>query len=308
AAPFLIAAGIALLWWAAAQVGGIGTILREADALTQEQRTLGFPTFLSGLFLPWLTAIVGYWATLSLNIPDFTRYARSQKDQAVGQALGLLTTMPLFAFIGVAVTGATLILYGEAIWNPVELVARLAEERGSPLLGLVAMLVIALATLSTNIAANVVAPANTFSNLAPRRISFRAGGLIAGVIGILIFPWLLLEMYQGWLISYSGLLGAAGGVILCDYVLVRRGRLALRDLYLEEGVYRYRGGVNPSAMLALAAGVGVALLGLLDARLRFLFDGAWFSATLVSFALYAVLMRRGAAAAPDRQPVPPAIS
>ncbi|HEV2131067.1 MAG TPA: NCS1 family nucleobase:cation symporter-1, partial [Longimicrobiaceae bacterium] len=283
AAPFLIAAGIALLWWAAAQVGGIGTILREADALTQEQRTLGFPTFLSGLFLPWLTAMVGYWATLSLNIPDFTRYARSQRDQAVGQALGLLTTMPLFAFIGVAVTGATLILYGEAIWNPVELVARLAEERGSPLLGLLAMLVIALATLSTNIAANVVAPANTFSNLSPRRISFRAGGLIAGVIGILIFPWLLLEMYQGWLISYSGLLGAAGGVILCDYVLVRRGRLALRDLYLEEGVYRYQGGVNVRAMAALAAGVAVALLGLVHPRLAFLFDGAWFSATAVAF-------------------------
>ncbi|MGI9181516.1 MAG: NCS1 family nucleobase:cation symporter-1 [Longimicrobiaceae bacterium] len=297
AAPFLIAAGIALLAWAVSQVGGIGTILREADALTQQERAIPASTFLLTLFLPWVTAMVGYWATLSLNIPDFTRYAKSQRDQAVGQAIGLLTTMPLFAFIGVAVTGATLILYGEAIWNPVDLVARLAAERGSALLGIVAMLVIALATLSTNIAANVVAPANTFSNLAPQRISFRLGGLIAGLVGIFIFPWLLLEMYQGWLISYSGLLGAVGGVILCDYVLVRRGRLALRDLYLEEGIYRYTGGVNHSAVMALAAGILVALAGLLHPRLAFLFDGAWFSATLVSFVLYALLMRRRTLAA-----------
>lgn len=304
-APLLIGAGLALLWWAAGRVGGMGALLRQADTLS---RAPGTPTvsFL-GVFLPWVTAMVGYWATLSLNIPDFTRYARSQKDQAVGQALGLLTTMPLFAFIGVAVTSATVILYGEAVWNPVELVARLAREQGSPLLGVAAMLVIAVATLTTNIAANVVGPAFTFSNLAPRRITFRTGGLIAGVIGILIFPWKLLDMYQGWLITYSGLLGAVGGVILADYLLVRRRELSLRDLYLENGIYAYRGGVNPRAMAALAAGVAVALAGTAHPSLRFLFDGAWFSATLASFAVYALLMRPAPAGALHPQPATPEI-
>jgi len=245
---------------------------------------------LLSLFIPWVTAMVGYWATLSLNIPDFTRHAKSQADQAVGQALGLLTTMPLYAFIGVAVTSATVILYGQAIWNPVDLVARLTAESGSPLLGLVAMLALMVATLTTNIAANIVAPANSLANLAPRRIGFRTGGLIAGAIGIAIFPWKLLDAYQTWLITYSGLLGAVGGVLICDYVVIRRGTLALRDLYAEDGAYRYDGGVNRSAMIALAAGILVALAGLLHPRLAFLFDGAWFSAAIVSFLVYWVLM------------------
>jgi len=304
-APLLIGAGVALLWWAAARVGGIGTLLAQADDLTRSRPALPFGAFALSVFLPWVTAMVGYWATLSLNIPDFTRYARSQKDQAVGQALGLLTTMPLFAFIGVAVTSATLIVYGEAVWNPVDLVARLTREAGSPVLGIVSMAVIAVATLTTNIAANVVGPAFTFSNLAPRRVSFRAGGMIAGVIGVLIFPWKLLDMYQGWLISYSGLLGAAGGVILADYLVVRRMRLSLPDLYREDGAYRYSGGVNPRAMAALAAGVAVALVGTLHPSLRFLFDGAWFSATLVSFALYALLMRPARTGAAHPTPAAP---
>lgn len=291
AAPFLILMGVALLAWAVARVGGIGTILRESDALIQAGGPRGFGPFMLGLFVPWVTAMVGYWATLSLNIPDFTRYAKSQEDQAIGQALGLLTTMPLFAFIGVAVTSATVILFGEAIWNPVDLVARLTSEGGRPVLGVVAMFAIVVATLSTNIAANVVAPANSFSNLAPRRIDFRAGGTIAALLGILIFPWKLLDAYQAWLITYSGLLGAVGGVIVCDYVLVRRGVLDLRALYTEGSVYAYGDGVNARAMWALAAGVAVALAGLLHPSLAFLFDGAWFSAALASFALYYVLMK-----------------
>jgi NCS1 family nucleobase:cation symporter-1 len=301
AAPLLIASGIALLMWASGAVGGIKTILTQADALTQE-RELPTGSFVLAVFLPWMTAMVGYWATLSLNIPDFTRYARSQRDQALGQALGLLTTMPLFAFIGIAVTSATLIVYGEAIWNPVDLVARLATEQANPLLGILSMLVIAIATLSTNIAANVVAPANTFSNVAPRRVSFRAGGLIAGGIAILIFPWKLLDMYQGWLISYSGLLGAAGGVILADYLVVRRGRLSVPDLYSEDGAYGYHRGVNPNAIIALAAGIAVALAGTLHPSLRFLFDGAWFSATAVAAGLYAGLMRRQSSVVSRRSP------
>jgi len=291
AAPFLVVMGLALLGWAAGRVGGLGVILRQSSTLSAGAAG---PEggMLWGLFVPWVTAMVGYWATLSLNIPDFTRYARSQKDQMMGQAVGLLTTMPLFAFIGIAVTSATVIWYGEAIWNPVDLIARITAEGGSPVIGVAAMFAIILATLSTNIAANVVAPANSFANLSPRHITFRAGGLIAGLLGIVILPWRLLDMYQTWLISYSGLLGAVGGVIVCDYVVIRHGVLALRDLYLPDGIYAYRAGINRSAIAALAGGILAALAGTLHPALHFLFSGAWFSAALVSFAIYYSLMRR----------------
>jgi NCS1 family nucleobase:cation symporter-1 len=281
-APFLILIGLALLWWAAAKVGGLGTILARSDAL------VGAPQGSFGtLFLPWLTAMVGFWATLSLSIPDFTRFARSQRDQLTGQALGLLITMPLFAFIGVAVTSATVILYGKAIWNPVELVGRLAGEQQSPILALLALVAILVATLTTNIAA----PAYSFANLNPRRISARLGGVIAALIGIAILPWKLLDAYQTWLLSYSGLLGAVGGVIVCDYLVVRGRRLELRDLYQEGGAYSYRRGINYRAVAAALAGILVALAGTLHPRLGFLFSGAWFSASLVSFVVYSYLMR-----------------
>ncbi|MCG8470132.1 MAG: NCS1 family nucleobase:cation symporter-1 [Gemmatimonadetes bacterium] len=290
AAPFLLLTGLALLAWALIGVGGLDAALRGSEVLgagaTAGETGTSFPR----LFLPWLTAMVGYWATLSLNIPDFTRYAASQRDQAIGQAVGLLTTMPLFAFVGIVVTSATVLLFGEAIWNPIDLVTRLTAE-GAPWLGFVAMAVLALATLSTNIAANVVAPANSFSNLAPRRIGFRAGGMIAGAIGILLFPWLLLDAYQTWLISYSGLLGAVGGIMICDYGWVRRFRLELRDLYSTTGAYEYDRGINRSALIALVVGVGVAIAGKLHPSLSFLFEGAWFSAAAASFVVYAWLMR-----------------
>ena len=289
-APFLIAIGLGLLWWAASAVGGLGVILRASDALAGPAAGGSSQRF-GVLFLPWLTAMVGFWATLSLSIPDFTRYAKSQTDQVVGQALGLLTTMPLFAFIGIAVTSATVLLFGTAIWNPVELVGRLAAEQGSPVLALLALAAILVATLTTNIAANIVAPAYSFSNLSPRRVSARAGGLIAALIGIAILPWKLLDAYQTWLISYSGLLGAAGGVLLCDYAVVRRGVLRLPDLYDPTGAYQYSSGVNRRALVAVAAGILTPLIGLADSRLGFLFSGAWFSATLVSGLVYYVLMR-----------------
>lgn len=290
AAPFLIAMGIALLAWAVSAVGGLGTILRQSGAMSQTASDhTGLDRSLR-LFLPWLTAMVGFWATVSLNIPDFTRYARGQRDQAVGQAIGLLVTMPLFSFIGIAVTGATLILYGEAIWNPVDLLVRLSAEGGA-LLGLVSLLVIVVATLSTNIAANVVAPANSVSNLSPDRIGFRLGGLIAAVCGILILPWKLLDLYQTWLISYSGFLGAVGGVIVCDYLIVRRGRLDLRALYTEGSVYAYSSNVNRAAIVATLAGFAVVLIGIVVPALGFLYDGAWFSATIAAGLLYWWLMR-----------------
>lgn len=292
AAPFLILMGIVLLFWASGRVGGIGTILEKSDELIQRQEQLSTLDFLFTLFIPWLTAMVGFWATLALNIPDFTRYANSQEDQMSGQALGLLTTMPLFAFIGIAVTSATLILYGEAIWDPVKLLAKITSENNSPMIGILSMVVLLIATLSTNIAANVVSPANSISNLSPQKITFRIGGLIAGLIGIVIMPWLLLDMYLTWLISYSGLLGAVGGIIVCDYIFIRKMELNLNDLYDEAGEYHYDGGWNKNAIVALVAGVLVALAGKLHPSLGFLFNGAWFSAGLVSFALYWILMRR----------------
>ena len=295
-APFLIAMGLALFLWATGAAGGIGAILAQSDQLVTARQDLGQIGFATTLFIPWLTAMVGFWATLSLNIPDFTRYAVSQRDQAAGQAIGLLVTMPLFSFIGVAVTAATVILFGEAIWNPVDLVARLSAEQGSVTMGGVAMLAIVVATLSTNIAANVVSPANSFSNLDPRRVGFRAGGLIAAVIGIFIVPWKLLDLYQGWLISYSGLLGAVGGVILCDLVFVRRFHLDVEALYTEGSEYAYDSGFNRAALVATVAGIGVALLGLAVPTLRILFDGAWFSGTIAAASVYFLLMRRTAPA------------
>jgi NCS1 family nucleobase:cation symporter-1 len=294
AAPFLVAIGIALLAWALNAAGGLGPILAASDRLAAAQPQTSRLGYLVTLFIPWLTAMVGFWATLALNIPDFTRYARSQKDQVLGQSIGLLTAMPLVAFTGVAVTSATVIRYGEAIWNPVDLVVRLTADADSPLLGLLAMFALALATLSTNIAANVVAPANSFSNLAPQQIGFRSGGLIAGAIGVLIFPWLLLDAYQTWLISYSGLLGAVGGVIVCDYLVIRRGELDLKGLYGGNDAYAYAGGVNHAAMKALAAGILVALAGKLHPALAFLFNGAWFTATAVAFVVYWRLMKQPA--------------
>lgn len=293
AAPFLVLMGLALLAWAISRVGGLGAILAQSDALAEARPEIPFGQFFLTLFLPWLTAMVGFWATLSLNIPDFTRYAGSQRDQVAGQAIGLLVTMPLFSFIGLAVTSATVLLYGEAIWNPVDLLARLAAESGSALLAVVSLGAIVVATLSTNIAANVVSPANSLSNLAPRRISFRAGGLVAALFGIFIFPWKLLDLYQGWLITYSGLLGAVGGVILCDFLFVRRGRLDVEALYRPDSEYAYGGsGVNGAAVWATLAGVGLAVVGLLLPALDFLFEGAWFSATIAAAVVYALLMRR----------------
>ncbi|MCH7823850.1 MAG: NCS1 family nucleobase:cation symporter-1 [Acidobacteria bacterium] len=292
AAPFLIVVGLALFVWATRAAGGIGAILEQSDRLSAAREDSSRLVFMTTLFIPWLTAMVGFWATLALSIPDFSRYARSQKDQFLGQTIGLLTAMPLVSFVGISVTSATVILYGEAMWNPVDLVSRLSADYESPLVGVLAMFALVLATLSTNIAANVVAPANSFSNLVPERISFRVGGLIAGTIGILIFPWRLLDMYQTWLISYSGLLGAAGGVIVCDYLLIRRTELDLPGLYGRNGTYDYKGGFNPAAIAALTAGILVALAGKLHPALAFLFNGAWFSAATVSFFVYLIMMKK----------------
>jgi NCS1 family nucleobase:cation symporter-1 len=293
AAPFLILAGLALLAWAMVRAGGLGPILDHPSKFQTNVELLAF-------FVPSLTAMVGFWATLALNIPDLSRFARNQRAQVWGQFLGLPTTMTLFAFIGVAVTSASAVIFGEPIWDPVQLLSRIEN----PAVILVALFALVVATLTTNVAANVVAPANGFANLWPSRIDFARGGIITGIIGIVIMPWKLLEnadRYIGWLIAYSGFLGPIAGIFIADYWFVRRKRLALAELYTANGLY---GRWNPRALAALVAGITAALVGLAVPQLRWLYDYAWFAGFGVSFAVYVALMRGTAIV--DLSQVPPA--
>ncbi|MGD0906987.1 MAG: NCS1 family nucleobase:cation symporter-1 [Candidatus Acidiferrales bacterium] len=284
-APFLLVIGVALLAWAVVKAGGFGPML----AAPSKFQTFGeFFHF----FVPSLTGVVGFWATVALNIPDFTRYAKSQRAQMLGQALGLPATMTFYSFIGVAVTSATAIIFGQAIWDPVQVLARL----GSPFAVVIAMLALLLATLNVNVAANLVSPSNDFSNLSPRLISFRTGGLITCVVGVAVFqPWKLLANYSnyifGWLVGYSGFLGPIAGVMICDYFFVRKKILLVEDLYLRHGFYEFSRGVNWRAVGALAAGAGLAFIGLIVPSLRVLYDYAWFVGFAASFIVYWGLMR-----------------
>jgi NCS1 family nucleobase:cation symporter-1 len=218
-APLLIALGLLLLWWAWNAAGGFGPILSQPSAFDAGQPKAG--QFWS-VFVPSLTGMIGFWATLSLNIPDFSRYAKSQRDQILGQALGLPATMALYSFIGVAVTSATTIIYGKTLWDPIDVLTRFKN----PLVLVGALLALCLATLATNIAANVVSPANDFAQLAPKQITFRLGGLITGLIGIAMMPWKLIADPSGyiftWLIGYSALLGPIGGIMIADYFVCRK--------------------------------------------------------------------------------------
>jgi NCS1 family nucleobase:cation symporter-1 len=294
-APLLIALGLALLAWAYEEAGGFGPILSQPSKFALAGEKAGqFWKF----FFPALTAMVGFWATLSLNIPDFSRYAFSQRDQVVGQAIGLPTTMGLFSFIGVAVTSATVIIYGKEIWDPVVLVTKFTN----PAILVVALFALCLATLATNLAANVVSPANDFAHLWPRAISFRTGGLLTGVIGILIQPWKLVADPSGyiytWLIAYSALLGAVGGILIADYYLLRQTRLDLPGLYLREGPYWYRSGFNLAALAALVAGIAPCVPGFLatvaavavDPLWVEIYHYAWFVSFGLAFAAYIALM------------------
>lgn len=284
-APFMLGVGLLLLWWITSKAGGLGPVLSSPSKFHTTSEFLRF-------FVPSLTGMVGFWATVALNIPDFTRYARSQRDQAIGQALGLPAAMTLYSFIGVAVTSASVVLFGEAIWDPVTLLGRFNQ----PVIASVALVALLIATLNTNVAANVVSPSNDFSNLNPRLISFRTGGLITGVLGIAMMPWRLLSDFSayifGWLVGYSGLLGPIAGVMIADYFLVRGCRLAVDDLYSRGGEYEYSNGYNRWAIASLAAGILVALLGLAVPALRSLYDYAWFVGFFVSGGLYTALMRR----------------
>ena len=294
-APFLLLIGLGLLAWAYREAHGFGPMFSQGSGFKSSGEFFA-------VFFPSLTAMVGFWATLSLNIPDFTRYARSQRDQIVGQALGLPTTMALYSFIGIAVTSATFVIFGRYIWDPVALLA----EFKSKSLVILSMVSLSVATLSTNIAANVVSPANDFSNVWPRKISFKIGGTITGIVGILIMPWRLLERPDvyifTWLIGYGALLGPIGGVLIADYFVVRRARLHLKELYQMTGRYAYSGGFNLVAVFALLMGIWPNVPGFLaqvsllnnvtDSFTLFLihiYDYSWFTGFFLSFVTYCIV-------------------
>jgi NCS1 family nucleobase:cation symporter-1 len=285
AAPFMLCVGLLLLWWVTSQAGGLGPVLSTPSKF---KTTAEFMKF----FIPSLTGMVGFWATVALNIPDFTRYAKSQKDQVLGQAIGLPAAMTLYSFIGVAVTSASVVIFGQPIWDPVVLLTRFNR----PVVAFIALIALLIATLNTNVAANVVSPSNDFSNLNPRRISFRTGGLITGVIGIAMMPWKLLGDFSdyifGWLVGYSGLLGPIAGIMIADYFILRKCELDVDALYQADGKYSYTRGVNWNAIVALVAGIAVALIGLVVPSLRWLYDYAWFVGFFVAGLLYLLLMKK----------------
>ncbi len=314
-APLLIVLGLALLAWAYFAAGGFGDMLSRPSQFAPGQPKEGK---FWGYFILALTGNVSFWATLALNIPDFSRYARSQRDQVLGQVLGLPATMGLYSFIGVAVTSAAFVIYKDlpadkqaSLWNPTFLLAQFQN----PVVLVVAMIALCIATLATNIAANVVSPANDFAHLWPRRISFRIGGFITGLIGILIQPWRLLEnaavYIDKWLVGYSLLLGAVGGVLIADYIVIRRTQLEQAGLYKKDGPYWYSGGFNPAALVALVLGIAFTIPGFLvhlgflavrgdagappelpaiPALFAHVYNYAWFASFGVAFVVYTVLM------------------
>ncbi|MBP9113214.1 MAG: NCS1 family nucleobase:cation symporter-1 [Polyangiaceae bacterium] len=283
AAPFVLIMTAALVVWAVRAANGFGNIMSDPGKF----QTFGafWPKF-----VPSVTAMIGFWATLSLNMPDFTRFGRSQKEQSWGQVVALPTTMTVFAAMGVIITSASAKIYGESIWDPIQLIGKFQNRA----VVAVAMFTVIVATLSVNIAANVVSPANDFANLAPKKISFRTGGLITGVIGVLMMPWKLVADPSGyiykWLLGYSGGLGAIGGVLIADYWFLRDKRLALADLYKTDGVYTYSKGTNWAAIVATVFGCFFSWIGVLVPSLRLYFDYAWFVGFFGAGAAYVVLM------------------
>jgi NCS1 family nucleobase:cation symporter-1 len=287
---------MALLFWAISAANGLGHILEQPSKF---QTSGDFFKF----FFPALTGMVGFWATLSLNIPDFTRYSVSQRAQVVGQAIGLPPSMTLFAFIGVAVTSATAIVYGSTIWDPLVLAGKFESKT----LVSFAMIAVIISTLATNIAANIVSPANDFANLYPSKIDFKKGGYITGIVGILIFPWKLVADPSGyiftWLVGYSSLLGPIGGIMIIDYFFIKHKILDINALYTEGGVYSYKNGFNTVAIIALLAGIlpnvfgflttiGVVSKNAFPLWLTDLYNYAWFVGFIISGLVYYVLIKK----------------
>ncbi len=260
-APIKILICFVLLWWAWDKAGGFGPILDQPSAFVEGGKKAGQ---FGAVFWPSLTAMVGFWATLALNIPDFTRFAKSQRDQFIGQTVGLPGPMGLLAALAVLVTSATVVIYGKAIWDPVDLSSRMS---GAAVL--IALIVLLIDTISVNLAANLVGPAYDFSALNPKAISYRTGGYITAGIAIVMMPWKILESTQGyiftWLIGYSALLGPVAGILIVDYYLLRKTVLKVDELYREHGAYRYSGGWNWAAVAAFVLGVAPNVPGFLNA-------------------------------------------
>src|SRR5438128_1477901 len=298
AAPFVLVMATLLLVWVVWKAKGLGAIMHGEDKFGS------FGLFWK-VFIPSLTGMIGYWSTLSLNMPDFTRFSRSQRDQTIGQTVALPATMVVFAAMGVIITSASVIIFGRTIWDPVQLVGQFTQ----PLVIIVSMFTVVVATLSVNIAANVVSPANDFANAFPRWITFRLGGLITGILGIIMQPWKLLADPSGyvfqWLGGYSGGLGSIAGVLIADYWLIRRRQLALGDLYKTRGVYSYAGGWNWRAVIATLLGCALAWGGLGIPPLSPLYDYAWFVGLFVAGGVYTLLMKAlpVASSSPELEPI-----
>ncbi|WP_233859081.1 NCS1 family nucleobase:cation symporter-1 [Paraburkholderia sp. HD33-4] len=305
-APIKVVMCAVLVWWACSRAGGVGSMLSQPS-----QFAAGGPK--AGLFWatfwPSLTAMVGFWATLALNIPDFTRFAKTQKDQFVGQAIGLPIPMALLSVVSVVVTSATVVIYGKAIWDPIDLTSRM-EGVGVG----IALVILTLDTMCCNLAANLVGPAYDFSSLWPKGISYKAGGLITAAIAILMMPWKILATTQGyiftWLVGYSALLGPVAGILMVDYFLVRSTRLDTAQLFDENGEYAYSNGWNPAAVIALIAGVLPNLPGFLNVAFPTVFASvpdafksiytyAWFVGLAIAALVYGVMMKVGKSRRPS---------
>ncbi len=286
AAPFVLVMTAALLVWMLSRAGGLGPILERSSFVPSDKH----PT-LMGVLIPALTGTIAFWSTLSLNMPDFTRFGRSQREQAIGQTVALPSTMTAFAAMGIMITSATVIVYGEPIADPIALTARFDNR----LLVAIATFTIVIATLAVNIAANVVSPANDFANAFPKKINFQRGGLITGILGIAMMPWELVkdpERYIGrWLGGYGAALGAVGAVLIVDYWLLRKTELDLRSLYVTDGRYRYTNGWNIPAVVATLVGAGVALLGAFWEPMKPIYDWSWFVGFGLAGGIYYALMR-----------------
>jgi len=290
AAPMLLLVGVGLIVWAWPQAS-------VAELIAQPpSRPEGAP--LLGYFFGGLTAMVGFWATLSLNIPDFSRFAKSQKSQVVGQVIGLPLTMFLFAGLGVLMTAASAQLVGETVMDPITLIGHI----DSPFWTVVSMLVIILATISTNTAANIVSPTNDFQNIAPQLINQTKGVLLTGAIGILLMGWELLKkmgwlvsdvsvesLYSNWLIGYSSLLGPIAGIMIVDYFVVRRQHYELAGLYMDDGPYP---AWNKAGFIAFLVPVGLTLIAITTGWLGWFYDYGWFTGSLLGGMIYYLLNRK----------------
>src|SRR5579885_2598968 len=291
AAPFVLVMTAILLGWALWNAGGVGPLLSAPGKFHSLSEFMP-------VFVPSLTGMVGFWATLSLYMPYFTRFGRSQRDQAVLQIVALPTTITVFAAMSVLITSAALAIYAglpeeqkAQLWDPMKLVGHFSQVW----VVAVSMFTVVVATLAVNIAANVVSPANDFANAFPRWISFSTGGLITGVIGIVMQPWRLLadaaRYIDGWLVGYSGGMGAIAGVLIADYWLVRRKQLALPDLYRTRGVYTYARGSNWRAVAATLAGCFFAWGGLFIGFMSPLYNYGWFVGFGVALVVHLALMK-----------------